>query len=239
MRFRITIEFDGNLELPLSYNKIIQGFIYRNIMDKDLAQFIHDKGFSYEKRKYKMFTFSRLQGNFVIDKVRKKIIYQSPVQLLVSSCYDDFFIDLSLSLLKRDIKIADQEAYISRMDIIVEEPKKNQEIRMLSPVVVYSTLSNGRTVYFSPYNNDFQRIIKENLLKKYKAFYKENITDIDFEIDIVSDKYTKVISNYEGFIIEGWMGDFVLKGSEDIMKLAYDTGIGGKNSQGFGCFELI
>lgn len=73
MRFKITIEFNGNLELPINYNKILQGFIYRNIMDKDLAQFIHDKGFSYEKRKYKMFTFSRLQGDFTIDKIRKKL----------------------------------------------------------------------------------------------------------------------------------------------------------------------
>jgi len=58
MRFKVGIEFDESLELPFNYNKILQGFIYRNIMDKDLARFIHDRGFSYEKRKYKMFTFS-------------------------------------------------------------------------------------------------------------------------------------------------------------------------------------
>lgn len=121
----------------------------------------------------------------------------------------------------------------------MEEPKKNQKIRMLSPVTVYSTLNTGRTIYFAPYNHDFRRIIKENLLKKYKAFYKEDITDIDFELYTLSDKYQKVITKYEGFIIEGWMGDFILKGSEEIIKLAYDTGIGAKNSQGFGCFELL
>ncbi|GAE87593.1 hypothetical protein [Acetivibrio straminisolvens] len=92
MRFIVSIDFDKSLELPFNYNKILQGFIYRNIMDKDLAQFIHDKGFSYEKRKYKMFTFSRLQGKFSIDSKRKKIIYQSPVELIVSSCYDDFLL---------------------------------------------------------------------------------------------------------------------------------------------------
>jgi len=47
MRFKVGIEFDESLELPFNYNKILQGFIYRNIMDKDLARFIHDRGFSY------------------------------------------------------------------------------------------------------------------------------------------------------------------------------------------------
>lgn len=240
MRFKVGIEFDESLELPFNYNKILQGFIYRNIMDKDLAQFIHDKGFSYEKRKYKMFTFSRLQGKFSIDSKKKKIIYQSPVELVVSSCYEDFFIDLSLSLLRRDVEIAGHKAYVSKMDIIMEEPKSIQKIRMLSPVTAYSTLDDKRTVYFSPYNHDFKRIIKENLIKKYKAFYKDDSKDnVDFDIELVSDKYAKVISSYDGFIIEGWMGDFVLKGDQEVIKLAYDAGIGGKNSQGFGCFKLI
>jgi len=187
-----------------------------------------------------MFTFSRLQGKFSIDSKKKKIIYQSPVELVVSSCYEDFFIDLSLSLLRRDVEIAGHKAYVSKMDIIMEEPKSIQKIRMLSPVTAYSTLDDKRTVYFSPYNHDFKRIIKENLIKKYKAFYKDDSKDnVDFDIELVSDKYAKVIRSYDGFIIEGWMGDFVLKGDQEVIKLAYDAGIGGKNSQGFGCFKLI
>jgi len=62
---------------------------------------------------------------------------------------------------------------------------------------------------------------------------------VDFDIELVSDKYAKVISSYDGFIIEGWMGDFVLKGDQEVIKLALRCGIGGKNSQGFGCFKLI
>jgi len=72
MRFKVGIEFDESLELPFNYNKILQGFIYRNIMDKDLARFIHDRGFSYEKRKYKMFTFSRLQGDLPLSQMKSE-----------------------------------------------------------------------------------------------------------------------------------------------------------------------
>jgi len=207
MRFKVGIEFDESLELPFNYNKILQGFIYRNIMDKDL------RGFSYEKRKYKMFTFSRLQGKFSIDSKKKKIIYQSPVELVVSSCYEDFFIDLSLSLLRRDVEIAGHKAYVSKMDIIMEEPKSIQKIRMLSPVTAYSTLDDKRTVYFSPYNHDFKRIIKENLIKKYKAFYKDDSKDnVDFDIELVSDKYAKVISSGWRFCFERRSGPRVWVG---------------------------
>lgn len=61
-------------------------------------------------------------------------------------------------------------SYNKIMEIIMEEPKKNQKIRMLSPVTVYLSLSNGITIYYKPHSYNFQRIVKENLLKKYKAF---------------------------------------------------------------------
>lgn len=239
MRCIITIDFDGNLVLPLNYNRILQGFIYKNIVDRDLSKFIHDRGFSYGKRNFKMFTYSRLSGQYIIDKKNKKIIYQSPIQLTISSCYEDFFIDLSVSLLKKKVEIAGTKGYVSKMNILMEEPKQTQRIKMLSPVTAYSTLMNGKTIYYSPDDLNFKRIIKENIIKKYIAYFKEEPTNMDFEIECPKNKFNKVISNYSGFIIEGWMGNFLLKGNTDMIKLAYDTGIGGKNSQGFGCFELI
>lgn len=233
------MDFDGNLVLPLNYNRILQGFIYKNIVDRDLANFIHNKGFSYGKRSFKMFTYSRLSGLYTIDKKNKKIIYQSPVQLVVSSCYEEFFIDLSVSLLKKKIEIAGTKGYVSKMNILMQEPKQTQRIKMLSPVTAYSTLMNGKTIYYSPDNSNFKRIIKENITKKYIAFFKEQPSNIDFEIECPNNKFNKVINKYNGFIIEGWMGNFLLEGSINMIKLAYNTGIGGKNSQGFGCFELI
>ncbi|RKX92249.1 MAG: CRISPR-associated endoribonuclease Cas6, partial [Spirochaetes bacterium] len=42
-----------------------------------------------------------------------------------------------------------------------------------------------------------------------------------------------------GTIIKGWTGTFVLNGNRKILKLAYYTGLGSKNSQGFGMFEVV
>ncbi|MDN5332516.1 MAG: CRISPR-associated endoribonuclease Cas6 [Tepidanaerobacteraceae bacterium] len=53
----------------------------------------------------------------------------------------------------------------------------------------------------------------------------------------MSEKYCKVI--YKDVIIKGWMGVYILKGDPVLLKIAYDAGLGSKNSQGFGCFEIL
>ena len=35
------------------------------------------------------------------------------------------------------------------------------------------------------------------------------------------------------------MGKYKISGDEKLTRLAYDSGIGSKNSQGFGCFEVV
>ncbi len=62
MRLRLTLQPKSfSLVLPIHYNELIQAFIYRNLSE-DLATFLHNKGFSLSegKRKFKLFTFSRL-----------------------------------------------------------------------------------------------------------------------------------------------------------------------------------
>ncbi|MEA1913641.1 MAG: hypothetical protein U9N06_07465 [candidate division WOR-3 bacterium] len=61
---RIRIQFlpvDENVEIPVNYNYLVQSFIYHNISEK-LSVFLHNKGYKYGKRLFKMFTFSRLLG---------------------------------------------------------------------------------------------------------------------------------------------------------------------------------
>jgi len=103
MRFKVGIEFDESLELPFNYNKILQGFIYRNIMDKDLARFIHDRGFSYEKRKYKMFTFQGYKVNFQLTQKRKKLyinllsnwLFHPAMKISLLTCLYPFYEEMS------------------------------------------------------------------------------------------------------------------------------------------------
>ncbi|NSW89643.1 MAG: CRISPR-associated endoribonuclease Cas6 [Firmicutes bacterium] len=239
MRIVFEFTFNGKLVLPIYYNQILQGFIYNNITDKETQKFIHDKGFTYEKRRYKLFTFSRLMGTYRIDNNNKIIKYDSPVTLEVSSHYDDFFIDFSTSIIKNNLVLYDQNIYLENIKVKFPNINPESRIRMLSPIVVYSTDQNKKTYYYGPGDEKFYELVKENLKKKYQAFNGSSIDNINFTIKAFIETQREVTTKYKDFIIKGWMGEYLIKGDTDLITLAYNTGLGGKNSQGFGCFEFI
>lgn len=47
-------------------------------------------------------------------------------------------------------------------------------------------------------------------------------------------RFNERIVKYKDFIIKGYTGKFELKGSKELMEIAFCTGLGSKNSQGFG-----
>lgn len=143
------------LMLPIHYNHIVQAMIYDSL-DEEVGDFLHEKGFTYGKRSFKMFTFSRLMATYNIDKEKEKIIFKGPVSLVVTSPYRDFCTSLANGLLLRStVRLGNTNMQVTNVsfakDTICEEKIK---IRTLSPIVVYSTLirPDGRkyTCYFEP-----------------------------------------------------------------------------------------
>jgi CRISPR-associated endoribonuclease Cas6 len=54
----------------------------------------------------------------------------------------------------------------------------------------------------------------------------------------VEDRDQKV-TYYKKTVIKGWMGDYELSGDPALLQIALDAGLGAKNSQGYGCCELL
>lgn len=240
MRIKLKITFD-RLVLPINYNNIIQGFIYNNISDEKFRNFLHNKGFKYEKRSFKLFTFGRIEGNYRINKKESSISFESPVYLTISSVVDEFVNDFGNTILN------EQELYLGKNRISIESMEaENKQINknvirvnMLSPAVTYSTVNlhgHKRTIYHSPGDELFKKLTYENLKKKYSIVYGEEIEDDSF--NIIPKKVRSVITKYKGFIIKGWLGELEIQGNKKLLKLAYDVGLASKNSQGFGCFEI-
>ena len=57
MKLKITLTSDKKIELPTGFSNYIQAIIY-NFLDRVSAQWLHEKGFKFEKRSFKLFTFS-------------------------------------------------------------------------------------------------------------------------------------------------------------------------------------
>jgi CRISPR-associated endoribonuclease Cas6 len=53
------------------------------------------------------------------------------------------------------------------------------------------------------------------------------------------NKRNEVIAIFKGTVIKGWTGIYELQLPEPYFSLAYDAGLGSKNSQGFGMVEVV
>jgi CRISPR-associated endoribonuclease Cas6 len=115
-------------------------------------------------------------------------------------------------------------------------------VRMLSPVVAYSTVPVGTgsyTYYYSPFEPRFRELILANLAKKYLLVFGRPADETGFEIapERVGPADLKIV-NYKDTVIKGWMGTYRLTGDPQLLEIALSAGLGAKNSQGFGCCEI-
>mgnify|MGYP001773180112 CR=1 FL=1 len=243
MRLLLELSSEGNFTVPIHYNYHIQSFLYKSISPK-LAQILHNHGFPIEKRRFRLFTFSRIFGEYQI-KSEGKITFVSPFKLIVSSPMKEFIEEIAEELMRREsVEILTQGVSLNSVEVSdLSIDRDRLRIKMLSPITIYSTLSRGdgkkKTYYYTPFEKEFSQLISENSRKKFRAFYEK---EPDGEIHLtplnVNMSNQKIIS-YKNTVIKGWMGIYELSGSPELMKLVYDTGLGGKNSQGFGCFEIL
>ncbi len=102
MRIILEISSEKEIKLPIQYNRILQGFIYNNLSDKDYREFIHSQGYQLDNKKFKFFTYSRLLGKFNLYPRPNEIGFESPVKLVVSSAVEQFITDLAETLIKAD-----------------------------------------------------------------------------------------------------------------------------------------
>lgn len=244
MKAKIHISSEKPLSLPINYNYILQAVVLRWIGDSTYQKFVHDTGYTYNKRIYKMYTFSRLQGIYTLDKLKKIITFPHGASLTISSADNMFLQYLLNNIISNDkFTILDNDVYIDKMEYTNEKLSPPCKIHTLSPIVTYSTFQNEntkKTYYYSPYEKEFSDMLGKNLIKKYIAIYGKEPEDTNFNISIINKNNLKEsVIIYKATVIKGWSGSFLLDGSKELINIAYDAGLGSKNSQGFGCIEIM
>ncbi len=243
MRVKLEFETEKELIIPIHYNHLVQAFIYRNI-DRKLRDFLHNKGYIYGKRTFKLFTFSRIYGDYEIRD--KNIVFKNRFHFYLSSPVSDFLIQICDNLLKKkNLKLGNNKIWTHGVMVLPRpEFEENMKIKMLTPLTVYSTLytpdKKKKTYFYSPWEEEFVTLVERNLINKFRAFKGEEIKDFKFDIkpEKVSAESQKIIK-YKNFVIKGWLGIYEISSLPEIIEFSYDTGLGSKNSQGFGMFEIL
>ena len=190
-----------------------------------------------------MFTFSRLEGHCRLDKDNKRFIYEGDITLHVSSPIEKFVEDLANTILTKGFIVLGRQTFkVAELAFPAKPAVKNKKlkIRMLSPITVYSTLmtydGKKKTYYFSPYEKEFSALVNSNLKKKHFLLSGKNIKS---DIAVKPLMVKEVVVLYKGTVVKGWMGHFSLTGPRALIETAYEAGLGAKNSQGFGMFEVV
>jgi len=231
MRLTITFQpLSSRAKFPLYYNYALQNFLHSYI-SANLVSFLHDKGYKYKKRVFKFFTFSRLMGEFKIEKNKGKIIFIGPFELYVS-CPIEGFLEKFTEILKSSPELSIENNFLLVKSIKVHPAPSLSSpvfIKMLSPVTVYSPFLASsvkkKTHYYSPFEKEFSQLIQKNLLKKQIVLNGTKLTPEEFEISPVKvDKKSEKIIKYTpkrgpATIIKAWMGLYKIKA----VKLHADT----------------
>lgn len=246
MRIKITLTFDGKLVVPINHQEWLHGLIYHSIRDDGYRDFLHNTGYQQGKRQFRMFTFSRLNGSYRLDKDSHTLEFSPPHVSFLFSAYDKKLVQelVSSLLIRDDLRMGSHPVKVESVEQINESISGKMVIRFLTPVTMYSTFllhDKKKTYFYSPREEEFSSLIRANALKKYEALHGEPLagekmlTLTPLHRERVKPKTTK----FKSTIIKGWMGEFVLEGDLDLIQLTYDVGLGAKNSNGHGLFEIV
>jgi CRISPR-associated endoribonuclease Cas6 len=250
VRIKITLQAD-TFSLPIHYGHIVQGLIYSQL-EPNLAKWLHGDAYTFAQRTYKMFTFSRLEGVFKLEKELKRITFSDTVSFQLTSHNTEVLASFTEHLLKsQSLRLGQNECSVRGVEIL-KQPEvdfsRPVKVRTLSPITVYSTLSHpdGRkkTYYYSPQEAEFSDMVRDNLIRKAKALAWEDdaaktLSGMTFKPLRVSSKDQKILS-YKGFVMKAWTGVYEVSNlPATYFWLAYDVGVGSKNSQGMGMLEVV
>lgn len=248
MRLRISLGSEHPIRVPVQYNHLLQGLVYSNL-DRALAEWLHEEGHAYGARSFKMFTFSRLFGKRATQNGR--ITFAGPAHFYLAAVGTQVLGSLAEHLLtKPTVRLGSARCRVVEVGVEPEPkiaPDEPVIVKTLSPITAYSTLSTPtgakKTYYYAPQEKEWSEALVANLGRKAKAL--EWATDVDSDLEGAYVKPRKVsktdqqLLNFKGFWIKGWTGLYEVRLPEPYFRLAYDAGLGSKNSQGFGMVEVL
>jgi len=255
MRFKLTLAVlnDKKALLPLNYQYELSSWIYKviDLGDAVFSEWLHSHGYTNKKKQFRLFTFSNLnvpQKEIIGDRLLFKT---KTCDFILSTLPDEtlqhficgLFRDRQLMLGDRITQVRFQVQNVEALPEIAFT--ESMKFRSVSPILVSNQIADSRYAqYLRPDYEGYFSLMMNNCKKKHLAFYNEDI-DIDFdrtEFKVLITPKMKGISikshtEKESKLI-GYNYTFSIKAPARLIRTAYYTGFGEKNSQGFGCVEV-
>lgn len=247
MRYKLYFRAKENIILPLNYHHILQGFVYKMFSDgnKQYAEELHDEGYD-EKKHYRLFSFGKIyskQIRIVQNEEEKNIEFNNQFCFSLG-CMDSKMDQVLLQTLnhKKWFKLGVYEVELMKYQVFLYDGSGKLRIKMDSPITVHRTYTdeNGqrKTQYFNPEQMEFYDAIIHNTKEKFESFYGKVMPELTFRRVFTNEK-DKYVTKYKQYLITGWHGTYELQGHPAVLRFLYYSGLGARNSQGFGLFDIV
>jgi len=245
MRFRISLHPEkARFKLPYNYNYPLASAIYAFLYQSDapFTDFLHHEGFSHGGKGFKLFTFSPLFSSRR-RAAKDGLLMEGKIVWFISSPREEFVANLASGILKQGfLALWNTKLMVEEVEVMKPPPLEGRmSLRTLSPIVVSSGEpdSNGKfhKKYLSPGEPEFNRILEENLKRKYQACYGDEAPQEGISLELLRTPQSKLI-DYKGIKVRGWFMHFTVQSNPDLIRIGYEAGFGEGNSAGFGMVEL-
>lgn len=250
MRIQILADVGSGITLPINYNHLLVGTIYRFLAESnpEYADFLHDEGYYVAEKRFKLFTFSQLladrryiKGDKIQFRSTLAWYVSSPVERFLSHFADTLLTEGRLSLRKHQLKIIDVT--------VPQMPRFQSEMhfRCLSPIVMSAVREREgkrRTHYCLPDDPELTELIRQNLIRKHEAICgrapQDDTLSLRFDEGYIRRKQGRVtrLIDFNDIKIKGIMCPFRVSGSCALIQVGYECGFGDKNSAGFGMVKV-
>ena len=243
MRIKINLAAANDVSIPIEYNYNI----YLNIR-KTLFKFLPSnkpKLYNKFKKKFPSFTFSQLmipEREIELGFIKIKGNF---LALFVSSI-DETFIEYLVKSINHQKKFSiHSRIFMLKKVEILEEPEfaAEMQFKMLSPLLLIKR-ENNKLHFVRPGDSDLSDIFASQLVDAYNNQYRGNYVLPDIKLipdqDYLQRKktLTKLVT-IRNIHYKSIFCPFTLKGEVDLIKFAYNNGIGAKTHYGFGMIEVV
>ncbi|MFQ5676527.1 MAG: CRISPR-associated endoribonuclease Cas6 [bacterium] len=244
--------------ISLNYQYSLSAAIYK-ILGKAspaYADFLHDHGYTAPSgRLMKIFTFSKLWNPYTRRDGRMLLSSKESWTLQVGSpMLEEFVQNFVLGLFETaEVAIGGPgwhaAFHVEQVEALpAPEFKKRMRFKCLSPITASTMIEKDGRLQVEYYRHDtpgLSEALRQNLLQKYQLVQgkpPEN-PKLTFRFEKSDRPKSKLITIKEGTPEEtrrkAFESYFTLEGSEELMRIAWECGLGEENSMGFGMVEVV
>ncbi len=210
----------GNLPVYDVLSRLIQGFLYNNIVPYEHDGFKHSSGKVFKSTNYR-FTYKAEDNVF-------KFYFTS----LMPETEDLFFDYVKQNGMKlANIKFFNEQLFVKNRGW------SKQELIFVSNILMSNKNQIGSREFLKPSNPVFLDNLQVQSFQKFETLLRREYKD-PWELELLSssNKQTRIFYNRQPYFT--WTAKYKLKADIEMINLLLQTGIGGQTMKGFGMMKI-